>query len=68
MKRKEKKNYINRNVTAKEICDTIMNQIKRIFCFISHCSAISLLEALKFQEYEKNFPTLILKQPMNDSV
>ncbi|GBN39789.1 hypothetical protein AVEN_217719-1 [Araneus ventricosus] len=31
-------------------------------CFISHYSGVSLLEAPKFQEYEKKFPTQILDQ------
>ncbi|GBM54701.1 hypothetical protein AVEN_13049-1 [Araneus ventricosus] len=46
----------------RERCDVISNQVKERFCFISHYSAISLLEAPKFQEYEKKFPTQILNQ------
>ncbi|GBL78897.1 hypothetical protein AVEN_48874-1 [Araneus ventricosus] len=38
------------------------NQVKEKFCFISDCSAVSLLEAPKFQKYEKKFPTQILDQ------
>ncbi|GBM23792.1 hypothetical protein AVEN_271146-1 [Araneus ventricosus] len=59
-KRKRKKFDINRSVAAKEICDVITNQVKEIFCFISHYFAVSLLEAPKFQEHEKEFPTQIL--------
>ncbi|GBM35425.1 hypothetical protein AVEN_181520-1 [Araneus ventricosus] len=45
--------HINRSITAKEMCDVITNQVKE--GFISHYSAVSLFEAAKFQEYEKNF-------------
>ncbi|GBN96302.1 hypothetical protein AVEN_89376-1 [Araneus ventricosus] len=38
------------------------NQVKERSCFISDYSAVSLLEAPKFQEYEKTFPTQILDQ------
>ncbi|GBO18562.1 hypothetical protein AVEN_71783-1 [Araneus ventricosus] len=61
-KRKRKNIHINRTVAAREICDVISNQVKERFCFISHYSAVSLLEAPKFQEYEKKFPTQILDQ------
>ncbi|GBN55865.1 hypothetical protein AVEN_273039-1 [Araneus ventricosus] len=54
--------HINRTVAAKEICDDITNQVKERFCFISHYSVVSLLEAPKFQEYEKKFSTQILDQ------
>ncbi|GBM24684.1 hypothetical protein AVEN_46185-1 [Araneus ventricosus] len=61
-KRKTENFHINRTVAAKEICDVITNQVKGGFCFVSHYSAVSLLEAPKFQEYEKKFPTQILDQ------
>ncbi|GBL93496.1 hypothetical protein AVEN_59692-1 [Araneus ventricosus] len=61
-KRKRENFHINRTVAAREICDVISNQVKKRFCFISHYSAVSLLEAPKFQEYEKKFPTQILDQ------
>ncbi|GBM86086.1 hypothetical protein AVEN_269261-1 [Araneus ventricosus] len=61
-KRKRENIHINRTVAAREICDFITNQVKERFCFISHYSAVSLLEAPKFQEYEKKFPTQILDQ------
>ncbi|GBN68772.1 hypothetical protein AVEN_170701-1 [Araneus ventricosus] len=61
-KRKRENIHINRTVAAREICDVISNQVKERFCFISHCSAASLLEVPKFQEYEKKFPTQILDQ------
>ncbi|GBM41174.1 hypothetical protein AVEN_35746-1 [Araneus ventricosus] len=61
-KRKRENIHINRTVAAREICDVISNQVKERFCFISHYSAVSLLEAPKFQEYEKKFPTQILDQ------
>ncbi|GBM08546.1 hypothetical protein AVEN_69765-1 [Araneus ventricosus] len=60
--RKRENIHINRTVAAKEICDVIANQVKERFCFISHYSAVSILEAPKFQEYEKKFPTQILDQ------
>ncbi|GBM86439.1 hypothetical protein AVEN_108451-1 [Araneus ventricosus] len=61
-KRKRENIHINRTVAAREICDVISNQVKERFCFISHYSAVSLLEAPKSQEYEKKFPTQILDQ------
>ncbi|GBO00672.1 hypothetical protein AVEN_93671-1 [Araneus ventricosus] len=61
-KRKRENIHINRSVAAREICDVISNQVKKRFCFISHYSAVSLLEAPKFQEYVKKFPTQILDQ------
>ncbi|GBL86443.1 hypothetical protein AVEN_164600-1 [Araneus ventricosus] len=61
-KRKRENIHMNRTVAAREICDVILNQVKERFCFISHYSAVSLLEAPKFQEYEKKFPTQILDQ------
>ncbi|GBL64902.1 hypothetical protein AVEN_236886-1 [Araneus ventricosus] len=61
-KRKRENIHINRTVAAREICDVISNQVKERFCFISHYSAVSLLEAPKFQEYEKKFPPQILDQ------
>ncbi|GBL88903.1 hypothetical protein AVEN_159000-1 [Araneus ventricosus] len=61
-RRKRENIHINRTVAAREICDVITNQVKERFCFISHYSAVSLLEAPKFQEYEKKFPTQILDQ------
>ncbi|GBM34208.1 hypothetical protein AVEN_60556-1 [Araneus ventricosus] len=64
-KRKRENIHINRTVAAKEICDDITNQVKEIFCFISHYSAVSLLEAPKFQEYEKKFSTQILDETTN---
>ncbi|GBL73286.1 hypothetical protein AVEN_159326-1 [Araneus ventricosus] len=54
--------HINRTVAAKEICDIITNQVKERSCSISHYSAVCLLEAPKFQEYDKKFPTQILDQ------
>ncbi|GBM23673.1 hypothetical protein AVEN_117416-1 [Araneus ventricosus] len=53
---------MNRTVATRERCDVITNQVKERFCFISHYSAVSLLVAPKFQEYEKKFPTQILDQ------
>ncbi|GBN32769.1 hypothetical protein AVEN_58866-1 [Araneus ventricosus] len=61
-KRKTENIHINRTVAAREICDVISNQVKNRFCFIFHYFAVSLLEAPKFQEYEKKFPTQILDQ------
>ncbi|GBM20890.1 hypothetical protein AVEN_253698-1 [Araneus ventricosus] len=61
-KRKRENIHMNRTVAARQICDVISNEVKERFCFISHYSAVSLLEAPKFQEYEKKFPTQILDQ------
>ncbi|GBL75762.1 hypothetical protein AVEN_155057-1 [Araneus ventricosus] len=60
-KRKRENIHINRTVAAKEIFNVISNQVKERFCFISHYST-AFLEAPKFQEYEKKFPTQILDQ------
>ncbi|GBL95308.1 hypothetical protein AVEN_37756-1 [Araneus ventricosus] len=62
IKRKRENIHINRTVEPREICDVNTNQVKERFCFISHYSGVSLLEAPKFQEYEKKFPTQILGQ------
>ncbi|GBN71107.1 hypothetical protein AVEN_228774-1 [Araneus ventricosus] len=61
-KRKRENIHVNRTVAARERCDVITNQVKERFCFNSHYSAVSLLEAPKFQEYKKKFPTQILDQ------
>ncbi|GBO22898.1 hypothetical protein AVEN_3785-1 [Araneus ventricosus] len=56
-KRKRGNIHVNRTAATREICNVITNQVKERFCFISHYSAVSLFEAPKFQEYEKNFTT-----------
>ncbi|GBN08874.1 hypothetical protein AVEN_202229-1 [Araneus ventricosus] len=61
-KRKRENIHVNRTVAARERCDVITNQVKERFCFNSHYSAVSLLEAPKFREYKKKFPTQILDQ------
>ncbi|GBN73863.1 hypothetical protein AVEN_189451-1 [Araneus ventricosus] len=65
--RKRENIHINRTVAAKEKSDVITNQVKERFCFISNYSDVSLLEAPKFQEYEKKFPTQILDLLISDS-
>lgn len=50
-RKREENIHINRTVANKEICDVIMNQVKKIFSFISEYSAVSLLLSIP----EKNF-------------
>lgn len=61
-KRKTENIHINRTVAAKEVCDIIATQMKERFSFVTHYTAVSLLEAEKFQEYEKKFPTQLFEQ------
>lgn len=56
--------HINRTVAAKEVCDVITNQVKTRFSFTTHYSAMSLFDAEKFPQYEKQFPVLLIEQTM----
>lgn len=49
-------------VAAKEVCDVISNQIKERYSFLTHHSALSLLDCKQFKEYDKVFPVKLLEE------
>lgn len=63
--RREENFYLSRTVAAKETCDIIKTQIKTRFSFTTSCSAVSLFESKKFEEFEKKFPKILLEDTVN---
>lgn len=63
--RREEDFYLNRTVAAKETCDIITTQIKTRFSFTTSCSAVSLFESQKFEEFEQKFPEKLLEDTVN---
>lgn len=63
--RREEDFYLSRTVAAKETCDIITTQIKTRFSFTTSCSAVSLFESQKFEEFEQKFPEKLLEDTVN---
>jgi len=55
-KRRNEDPYISRNVAAKEVCDTVIIQVKERFSFTKHLNAAILFSSDKFSQFEKKFP------------
>lgn len=56
-KRRKEDPYLSKVVSAKEVCDCILTQIKDRFSFTSHLSSSLLFISDNFAQYEKRFPT-----------
>lgn len=54
-----------RSVAAKEVCDTIISQVKDRFQFTGHLSAVRLFLVESFKEYRKNFPDKTFSETVN---
>lgn len=63
--RREEDFYLSKTVAAKETCDIITTQIKTRFSFTTSCSAVSLFESQKFEEFEQMFPEKLLEDTVN---
>lgn len=52
----ERTSYVSTTVQAKEVCDTIISEIKRRFSFTGHLEVANLFSVENFEVYSSNFP------------
>ena len=52
----------SKRVAAKEICDTVILQTKKLFQFTNHLLAANPFQAENFCSFEKQFPHSLLNQ------
>ncbi|KAL4098036.1 hypothetical protein QTP88_022708 [Uroleucon formosanum] len=62
VKRRRENIYLTRNITAKEVCDTIIVSVNELYKYKGHLIAAKLFLLDNFENYEKNFPQLYLEQ------
>lgn len=59
-KTEERNSYVSTTVQAKEVCDTIIAEIKRRFSFTGYLEIAHLFSVENFETFSSNFPTLHL--------
>ncbi|XP_072400557.1 zinc finger MYM-type protein 1-like [Diabrotica undecimpunctata] len=65
-KKDDRNSYVSTIIQAKEVCDTILSEIKRRFLFTGHLEIAKLFSVDNFEIYSSNFPTLPLESAINN--
>ncbi|XP_072380630.1 zinc finger MYM-type protein 1-like [Diabrotica undecimpunctata] len=65
-KKNDRNSYVSTIIQAKEVCDTILSEIKRRFLFTGHLEIAKLFSVDNFEIYSSNFPTLTLESAINN--
>ncbi|CAG9832487.1 unnamed protein product [Diabrotica balteata] len=65
-KKYDRNSYVSTIIQAKEVCDTILSEIKRRFLFTGHLEITKLFSVDNFEIYSSNFPTLTLESAINN--